>query len=214
MEITAALQDYFNCHHCPTSLTLRSEVAERLFNVLTPATVNTLYTIRTVIGERRISPLQVVTQVEDVMFATRLIVDLGADLLFSAWTAVRLPGSARSLTEGDGIPPLRSLLRTYSSICFFTFLHHELVHPVSRDAVLSALTAGVERVTDIPRLMEDIRIATRQSGLTQEDGAGLALILRPSIQTAMRSVAWSRRRHLIAVYHKEEEKWNQLQESF
>lgn len=177
-----ALQDYFNCYYRPTSPTLRKFATERLFNVLTPETVNKLYTIQTIIGERTYSPLQVISQTENLSFVKRLIVEKEADLF---------------LSEGEhGIHPLRSLLTTYAHITYSGLLYPDHVYHVRHDEVVMAIVAGLTRLTDKTGVSDAFEQAIRQSGITPVDCVGLLSAVRKELQEA----AWNRRRHLIPVY--------------
>ena len=186
----SALQDYFNCHHCPISPTLRKELADRLFNVLTPETVNRLYTIQTTFGERTYSPLQLATQTENTDLTKRLLVELGADILFS---------------EGaHGLHPLRSLFSTYAVITYWDVQWSEHVHPVRHDALVDIIASGLARVKDTSRLPAVFDQAVRQSGITSVARTELLRKVGPALRKEMRDIAWSRRRHLVASYYSDE----------
>lgn len=180
-QIASALQDYFNCHHCPTSSTLRKEVGDRLFNVLTPETVNRLYTIETTIGPRIYSPLQAATQTENIDLTKRLLVELEANILLSEGT--------------HGISPLKNLLGAYAKIG---------QHPLQSDAVVEVLAAGLARVKDTSRLPTVFNEAVRVIVLP-EKRTELLRDLGPALRKEMRDIAWSRRRHLVGRYYSENE---------
>lgn len=180
-----ALEDYFNCHHSYTSATLRKEVAERLFNVLTPDTVNTMYTIRTVIGDRHYSPLQAATLTDNLSLTKRLIVELDADLLFSG---------------GDGLHPVRNLLSTYAAISYWRLLWPDRIHPVRHNEIVDVLAEGILRISEKDKLRAAFDDAILRSGITADDRTELSQKLQRAIQKKIREAAWNRRRHLIALY--------------
>jgi len=182
--ITEALEDYFNCHHCYTSATLRKEVTNRLFNVLTPATVNTVYRIRTTIGERDCSPLEITTQTENMILSKRLLVELGADLLFSKH-------------------PLRNLLTTYAMITYRRLLRIDRGQLTCHDEIVDILAYGLAHVKDTSRMLDTFDYAIRRSGIITVERTELFRMLRTAIQKEMREAAWCRRRHLVAVYDEE-----------
>jgi hypothetical protein len=179
--VTEALEDYFNCHYSYTSATLRKEVESRVFNVLTPATVNTLYRIRTPVGERRYSPLEVAVQTENLPLAKRLIVALGADLLFS-------------------IDQMKNLLTTYTMITTRQLVWPDRIHPVRHDEIVDVLATGIARVKNVTGLSAHFDDAIRRSGITLAERTELLQKLQPALQKEMRGLAWTRRRHLIALY--------------
>jgi hypothetical protein len=183
--VTEALEDYFNCHHCYTSAALRKHVESNLFNVLTHDTVNKVYTIRTSLGNRQYSPLEVAAQTENHPLTKRLLVELGADLLFS---------------EGAGLHTIRSLLITYANISYRSVISPERVHTVRHDEVVDVLAVGIARISDTDKLRDGLDYTIRRSGLTEGDCIELGQALRPAIQKQMQDIAWSRRRHLVCVY--------------
>ena len=181
--VVEAMQDYFNCYHCPTSPILRKGVADSLFNVLTPETVNRLYRIRTTIGDRDYSPLHVATQTQNTLLAKRLLVELGADIL---------------LSEGEhGLHPLRSLLTAYANV---TYWGPDRSQPVCYDTLVDVMAVGLARVKDATRLPEAFDHAIRLSGITPTCRTTLLQKLQPAIRTVIREAAWNRRNHLIPVY--------------
>jgi hypothetical protein len=196
-----ALEDYFNCHHSYTSATLRKEVAERLFNVLTPDTVNTMYTIRTAIGDRHYSSLQAATQTENLSLTKRLIVELGADLLFSGGDGLHpVRNLLSTYAGGDGLHPVRNLLSTYAAISYWRLLWPDRIHPVRHDEIVDVLAAGILCVSDKNKLRAAFDDAILRSGITTEDRTELSQKLRRAIQEKIREAAWNRRRHLISLY--------------
>jgi hypothetical protein len=182
--VTEALEDYFNCQHSYTSATLRKEVERRLFNVLTPVTVNTLYRIRTTVGEREYSPLEIATLTENMLLSKHLLKDLDADLFFS-------------------IHQMKNLLTTYTMITSRQLLWADHIHPVRHDEIVDILATGIARVKDMTGLSTHFDHAICQSGITGAERMELLQKLRPAIRKDMRELAWSRRRHLIALYAEE-----------
>jgi hypothetical protein len=75
------METYFMARHNPDwSEQEKDQIADSLFNALTPETVNELYTIITIVGPRSFRPIDLAVYHGDIRFAKRLLEELGAKI--------------------------------------------------------------------------------------------------------------------------------------